>query len=518
MVIKAAKLAFEYQRKFRKEVFVDMNCYRQWGHNELDDPTFTNPALYGIIRSRETVPDLYVKKLIDEGVMTEEQKDAILLGHTKWLNEHLKAADNYKPRDIYFKKQWEGLTQAEDTVTTWDTGIHLDLLTFIGSKSVKFPKDFNVHPTLLKNHVKNRLAKVAEGTEVDWSTAETLALGSLLYEGYNVRISGQDVGRGTFSQRHVMLVDQQTNHIYIPLNNLHEQQQGFLEIANSILSEEAVLGYEYGMSIENPRNLIIWEAQFGDFFNGAQIILDTFISNGEAKWLWSSGLVMLLPHGYDGAGPEHSSSRMERFLQMTDSKEDEVDGDNVNMQVCQPSTPAQYFHLLRRQMVRNFRKPLVVIGPKTMLRLSSATSTFADMAPQTSFLPVLSDTSCDPAKVQTVLLTAGKHYYTLNEKREFLGVKNVAIVRLESYCPFPTLQLQQEVAKFPNAKLFMWCQEEPQNMGAWSFVKPRFENLVGRKIRYCGRPTQAAPAVGMGPLHEQQFFDITTKPFSIETD
>ncbi|RZC41620.1 2-oxoglutarate dehydrogenase E1 component DHKTD1 -like protein, mitochondrial, partial [Asbolus verrucosus] len=518
MVLKATKLAFEYQRKFRKEIFIDMNCYRQWGHNELDDPTFTNPSLYSIIRSRGTVPDQYAKKLIEEGVLTEAHKEEILKDHTKWLNEHLRAVDNYEPEDVYFKNQWEGFCQAEELVTTWDTGIHLDLLTYIGSKSVKYPEHFNIHPTLLKTHVKNRLAKVAEGIDIDWSTAETLALGSLLYEGYNVRISGQDVGRGTFSHRHVMLVDQQTNHIYIPLNNLHENQKGYLEIANSILSEEAVLGYEYGMSIESPKNLIIWEAQFGDFFNGAQIILDTFVTTGEAKWLWSSGLVILLPHGYDGAGPEHSSARIERFLQMTDSKEDKVDGDNVNMQVCHPSTPAQYFHLLRRQMVRNFRKPLVIITPKTLLRLSAATSNFADMAPQTSFLPVITDTTCDPAKVQTVLITSGKHYYSLCEKRESLGVTNTAIVRLESYCPFPTLQLQQEVAKFPNAKAFVWCQEEPQNMGAWAFVKSRFENLVGKKIQFCGRPTQAAPAVGIGALHEQQVNDILTKPFSVEAD
>ncbi|EFA05916.2 probable 2-oxoglutarate dehydrogenase E1 component DHKTD1 homolog, mitochondrial [Tribolium castaneum] len=516
MVLKATKLAFEYQRKFRKEVFIDMNCYRQWGHNELDDPTFTNPSLYGIIRSRGTVPDQYTKKLIDEGILNEEEKNTIIKEHTKWLNEHLKAVDSYKPDDVYFKKQWEGFSQADEAITTWDTGIHLDLLTYIGSKSVQFPEHFNVHPTLLKTHVKNRLARVAEGVNIDWSTAETLAFGSLLYEGYNIRISGQDVGRGTFSHRHVMLVDQQTNHIYIPLNNLHENQGGFLEIANSILSEEAVLGYEYGMSIESPKNLIIWEAQFGDFFNGAQIIFDTFVSNGEVKWLWSSGLVVLLPHGYDGAGPEHSSARIERFLQMTDSKEDKVDGDNVNMQVCHPSTPAQYFHLLRRQMLRNFRKPLIVIGPKTLLRLPEATSNFADMGPQTTFQPVITDNTHDPKQIQVVLLTSGKHFYNLASKRESLGAKNVAIVRLESYCPFPTLELQQEVAKFPNAKIFMWCQEEPQNMGAWSFVKPRFENLVGRKIQFCGRPTQAAPAVGIGELHDQQVSEILSKPFSFE--
>lgn len=299
--------------------------------------------------------------------------------------------------------------------------------------------------------MKPRQQKLRNGEKIDWATAEALAVGSLLYEGYNVRISGQDVGRGTFSQRHAMLVDQDTNKLYIPLNDIDREQKAFLEVANSILSEEAVLGYEYGMSIENPNNLIMWEAQFGDFFNGAQIMIDTFVSSGEAKWLWCSGLVMLLPHGYDGAGPEHSSSRIERFLQLTDSKENKVDGDDVNMEICQPSTPAQYFHLLRRQMIRNHRKPLIVIAPKTLLRLSSAVSNLSEFQENTWFRPVLGDEHCDPSKVKKVILCAGKHFYNLVDKRRELKCDDVAIVRLESFCPFPTMHLQEELSKYSKA-------------------------------------------------------------------
>ncbi|KAJ8973547.1 hypothetical protein NQ317_018392 [Molorchus minor] len=445
-VLKITKLAFDYQRKFRKEVFIDLNCYRQWGHNEMDDPTFTNPALYSTIRSRGTVPDLYAAKLATEGILPDKKCKKIVEEHYNWLTQHLEAVDNFQPKDVFFKEQWDGYVQPEDVISTWDTGIDLDLMTFIGSKSVKYPPNFEIHPTLLRAHVKSRLSKVAEGTNIDWSTAEALAIGSLLFEGYNVRISGQDVGRGTFSQRHAMLVDQQTNNTYIPLNSIHPEQTAFLEVANSILSEEAVLGFEYGMSIEDPKNLVIWEAQFGDFFNGAQIIFDTFISSAEdlqifivpnvlhAKWLWQTGLTILLPHGYDGAGPEHSSCRLERFLQLTDSKENKVDADNVNMQVCQLSTLAQYFHLLRRQMKRNFRKPLIVVTPKILLRHPAC------------------DRVDDASNVNKILLTSGKHYYSLLEQRDSMGVKDTAIVRVEGFCPFPTMELRHQIGEYPNAK------------------------------------------------------------------
>lgn len=514
-VLKVTRLAFEYQRKFRKDIFVDINCYRQWGHNELDDPSFTNPVLYDIIRSRETIPDTYVKKLINESVLTEDNRRKIVEAYEKYLNDELNAAENYNPPDIYFKKQWEGYSQPGDVITTWDTGIDTDMMTFIGTKSVRVPENFEIHPTLIKSHVRNRNRKISEGTNIDWATAETLAFGSLLFQGFNVRLSGQDVGRGTFSHRHAMLVDQKTNNMYIPLNNMHDNQSAFLEVANSILSEEAVLGYEYGMSVEDPRNLIIWEAQFGDFFNGAQIIFDTFVSSGETKWLWQSGLTVLLPHGYDGAGPEHSSCRLERFLQMTDSKENTVDGDDINMQICQPSTPAQYFHLLRRQMVRNFRKPLIVATPKILLRNASCVSDFVEMGPGTFFKPVLGDSMVVPSKVKKILLTSGKHFYSLLDKRGSLGVTDTAIIRVESFCPFPTLELREEISKYTNVKAIIWCQEEPQNMGAWMFIKPRFENLIGKQIKYCGRETLATPAVGIGKWHQRQVTEVITKPFLV---
>ncbi|XP_017781727.1 PREDICTED: probable 2-oxoglutarate dehydrogenase E1 component DHKTD1 homolog, mitochondrial [Nicrophorus vespilloides] len=516
MVAKATRVAFEYQRKFRKDIFIDMNCYRQWGHNELDDPTFTNPSLYQIINKRRTVPDKYMDKLIEESVITKDEVDKQVTDYNAWLNSHLKAVDNYEPEDPSFQKQWTGFSQAQHVVTTWDTGISEDLLQYIGTKSVTYPQHFNIHPHLQKNYVNARLTKVQNGQKIDWATAEAMAFGSLLYQGYNVRISGQDVGRGTFSHRHAMLVDQETNNIYIPLNSLHENQNAFLEVANSILSEEAVLGYEYGMSVDNPNNLIIWEAQFGDFFNGAQIIFDTFLSTGECKWLWSSGLTILLPHGYDGAGPEHSSARIERFLQLTDSKEDKPDGDDVNMQVCQPSTPAQYFHLLRRQMLRNYRKPLIVIAPKTLLRLSAATSSYSEMTEGTSFQPVLGDITTEPHKVNKVIIASGKHYYSLMESKENLKVKDTAIIRLESFCPFPTSELQQELAKYKNANEFIWSQEEPRNMGAWTYLKPRFENLVGKKVKYVGRETLPAPAVGVGKWHQEQASYVITEPFSVD--
>ncbi|XP_050294186.1 probable 2-oxoglutarate dehydrogenase E1 component DHKTD1 homolog, mitochondrial isoform X2 [Anthonomus grandis grandis] len=512
-VLKATRLAFNYQRRFRKDVFIDMNCFRRWGHNEMDDPTFTNPATYAIIHQKRSVPDSYSQQLIDEGILTHQQCQDIRGEHFDWLNEELGQSENWLPKDVYFKSQWTGFGQAPAAVTVWDTGIDVDLMTFIGEKSVKYPESFKIHPTVQRGHVKNRLARIGEGLKVDWSTAEALAIGSLLFEGYNVRISGQDVGRGTFSQRHAMLVDQDSNSIYIPLNHLHGEQKGFLEVANSILSEEAVLGFEYGMSIENPNNLIVWEAQFGDFFNGAQIIFDTFISTGEAKWIYQSGLTVLLPHGYDGAGPEHSSSKLERFLQMTDSKEDGVDGDDVNMQVCQPSTPAQYFHLLRRQMVRNYRKPLIVITPKTLLRAPECVSTFGDMTKGSHFRPVLGDPIVDPLRAKRVLLTSGKHFYSLVRERQTIGANDAAIVRVESFCPFPTQELTQELSNYKNAKKFIWCQEEPQNMGAWTFFKRRFENLVGKPVMYCGRPTAAAPAAGVAKLHKQQETEILTKPF-----
>ncbi|KAG7456285.1 hypothetical protein MATL_G00250170 [Megalops atlanticus] len=514
-VLRATRLAVEYQRHFRKDVIVDLLCYRQWGHNELDEPFFTNPAMYKIIRSRKSIPDTYADLLITEGLMTEAERAEIKSSHYGMLNERLANMTLYSPPPTNLQGRWGDLVEPQARITTWDTGVPAPLLQFVGAKSVEIPEGIQLHSHLVKTHVQARLQKLEEGAKLDWSTAEAMAFGSLLCQGFNIRISGQDVGRGTFSQRHAMVVCQDSNDMYIALNHIYPEQKGFLEVCNSALSEEAVLGFEYGMSIALPKLLPIWEAQFGDFFNGAQIIFDTFISGGEAKWLLQSGLVILLPHGYDGAGPEHSSCRIERFLQMCDSKEEGVDGDSVNMSVVNPTTPAQYFHLLRRQMIRNFRKPLIVAGPKTLLRFSGAVSSLADMAPGTSFRPVLGDPSVTPASVQRVVLCSGKHYYALLKQREASGAEqSTALIRLEELCPFPLEALQQELSQYTNAKEFIWSQEEPQNMGAWSFVSPRFEKQLACKLRLVSRPPLPAPAVGIGTMHHQQQEAILTATFA----
>lgn len=514
-VLRAARLAVDYQRQFRKDIILDLICYRQWGHNELDEPFFTNPAMYKIIRSRQSVPDSYSDQLISEGLMTEAERAEIKSSYYGMLNDKLSGMTLYSPPPTNLQGRWGDLVEPQARVTSWDTGVPAQLLQFIGAKSVDIPEEICLHSHLLKTHVQARLQKLEEGTKLDWSTAEALAFGSLLCQGFNIRISGQDVGRGTFSQRHAMVVCQETNDTYIPLNHISPQQTGFLEVCNSPLSEEAVLGFEYGMSIAQPKLLPIWEAQFGDFFNGAQIIFDTFISGGEAKWLLQCGMVILLPHGYDGAGPEHSSCRMERFLQMCNSKEEGVDGDNVNMAVVNPTTPAQYFHLLRRQMVRNFRKPLIVVGPKTLLRFSGAVSNLSELAPGTSFRPVLGDASVPAESVQKVVLCSGKHYYALLKQRETSAASHdTALIRVEELCPFPLEALQQELRKYPNAKVFIWSQEEPQNMGPWSFVAPRFEKQLACKLQLVSRPALPAPAVGIGTLHHQQQEAILTATFS----
>uniref|UniRef100_A0A8B9QST9 2-oxoadipate dehydrogenase complex component E1 n=1 Tax=Anas platyrhynchos TaxID=8839 RepID=A0A8B9QST9_ANAPL len=503
-VVRATRLAVEYQRQFRRDVIVDLLCYRQWGHNELDEPFFTNPSMYKIIRSRKSIPDTYAEHLVAAGLMTEVEVSEIKTTYYSKLSDHLANMTLYSPPPTNLQAHWKGLVEPSAKITTWDTGMPIPLLQFIGIKSVEVPEELQMHSHLLKTYAQSRVQKMEEGKKLDWATAETLAFGSLLCQGFNVRLSGQDVGRGTFSQRHAMLVCQETDDTYIPLNHMSPDQKGFLEVSNSPLSEEAVLGFEYGMSIESPKLLPIWE-----------IIFDTFISGGEAKWLLQSGIVILLPHGYDGAGPEHSSCRMERFLQMCDSSEGGVDGDQVNMSIVHPTTPAQYFHLLRRQMVRNFRKPLIVASPKVLLRLPAAVSSFEEMAPRTTFKPVIGDSSVDPKSVTQVVLCSGKHYYALVKQRETLGEKqhNVAILRLEELCPFPLEALQQELNKYSRAKVFTWSQEEPQNMGPWSFVSPRFEKQLGVKLALVSRPPLPAPAVGIGTLHQQQQEDILTKTF-----
>ncbi|KAG8576947.1 hypothetical protein GDO81_010025 [Engystomops pustulosus] len=416
-VLRATRLAVEYQRLFRKDVIVDLLCYRQWGHNELDEPFFTNPGMYKIIRSRKSIPDVYAETVISDGLLTTEEVENIKTTYYTKLNDHLANMTLYTPPPTNLQANWSEMVEPGARITKWDTGVPADLLRFIGAKSVEVPEEIEMHSHLLKMHAQSRIQKLQEGTKLEWATAEALALGSLLCQGFYVRLSGQDVGRGTFSQRHAMLVCQETNDTFIPLNHITPEQKGFLEVSNSALSEEAVLGFEYGMSIESPKLLPIWEAQFGDFFNGAQIIFDTFISGGEAKWLLQSGIVILLPHGYDGAGPEHSSCRIERFLQLCDATEEGVDGDTVNMFIVNPTTPAQYFHLLRRQMIRNFRKPLIVASPKMLLRYPAAVSSFEDMAPGSTFKPVLGDAAAESKRYINPFVTTG--HWCLNVQVNF---------------------------------------------------------------------------------------------------
>uniref|UniRef100_W8AY39 Putative 2-oxoglutarate dehydrogenase E1 component DHKTD1, mitochondrial n=1 Tax=Ceratitis capitata TaxID=7213 RepID=W8AY39_CERCA len=511
MVVLITQLAMQYQRAFRKDIFIDMNCFRRWGHNEMDDPTFTNPSVYQIIHNRKSVPDLYTEKLVRDGVLTTVQAEAMRTDYWNYLDAELKLSESYKPEANYFKKQWTGLTSATDQLTVWDTGLDYQLLNYIGHQSVQLPEDFNVHPHLLKTHIDGRRKKLDSGEKIDWSTAEALAIGSLMYQGHHVRISGEDVGRGTFSHRHVMLVDQKTNEMYIPLNSLKGGHGGKLEVAHSILSEEAVLGYEYGMAIDDPQKLIIWEAQFGDFANGAQIMIDNYIITGETKWMDSNGLVLLLPHGYDGAASEHSSCRIERFLQLCDSKETAPDGDNVNVNIVNPTTSAQYFHVLRRQLLRNFRKPLVVVAPKIMLRHPAATSTHVDFQPGTHFHNVLGDPTINADQVRKVIICSGKHFFVLDEARKTKGINDIALIRLESLCPFPAYELQQELAKYKQAKSFVWSQEEHRNMGAWSFVRPRFECLIGKELNYVGRAEAATTATGIGKVHKREVEEIIAK-------
>ncbi|KAJ3228002.1 hypothetical protein HDU81_006369 [Chytriomyces hyalinus] len=502
----ATKIAFEYRNKFRKDVIIDLIAYRRMGHNELDEPAFTQPVMYKHIRGRRSVPKLFEQKLIEEGVVSQQEIEKIREEYSAHLDQQLESSYTYKPEADTLKGKWSEMVISKADVTKIDTGVSLETLKQVGVASVA-SHGVTPHSRLAKFHITPRLNKIESGTGLDWATCEALAFGSLLLENKHVRISGQDVGRGTFSQRHAMLVDQSDEHTVIPLNHITPTQPGKLEIANSNLSEFAVLGFEVGVSWENPNRLCIWEAQFGDFFNGAQIIIDTFVSSSESKWLRQTGLVMLLPHGYDGAGPEHSSCKIERFLQLTDSKfeYDDPTPDNCNMHVAYPTTPAQMFHLLRRQMVRNYRRPLIIAGPKTLLRHPSVVSNLSEMGPGTSFQPVLSDGPSDSAK--RVVFLSGKLYYDLVKEREAKGlVDSVAFVRLEEIAPFPWEEVKSTLAGFPNAEEFVWVQEEPQNQGAYTFVAPRLAQVLpeGAKLRYAGRKTLAVPATGISARYKAE--------------
>jgi len=510
-VVYAAKVATEFRMKFQKPVVIDMFCYRRFGHNEGDEPAFTQPIMYRNIRSHPTTVQLYSKKLIEEGLLTEDEVEGMRAEWRSHLEAEFEAGQNYRPNKAdWLDGAWSGLRTADnqDEQRRGKTAVPVKTLKEIGKKLAEVPEGFEIHRTI-QRFMENRRKAIDSGEGIDWATAEALAFGSILMEGNPIRLSGQDSERGTFSQRHSVLYDQRDENRFIPLNNLGPQQAHY-EVINSMLSEEAVLGFEYGFSLSEPRALTLWEAQFGDFANGAQVLFDQFISSGERKWLRMSGLVCLLPHGYEGQGPEHSSARLERFLQMC--AED-------NMQVANVTTPANYFHILRRQLKRDFRKPLILMTPKSLLRHKRAVSTLAEMSGESSFHRLLWDDAeylkdqdiklAKDSKIRRVVLCSGKVYYDLYEERQKRGVNDIYLLRVEQLYPFPAKALINELSRFKNAEM-VWCQEEPKNMGSWSFIEPYLEWVLAhidaksKRVRYAGRPASASTATGLMSKHLTQ--------------
>ncbi|RCL02451.1 MAG: 2-oxoglutarate dehydrogenase E1 component [Candidatus Tokpelaia sp. JSC161] len=517
-VIYVAKIATEFRQLFHKPVLIDMFCYRRFGHNEGDEPSFTQPLMYKAIRDHKTTLDLYSDRLIKEGLVTAEEIKASKKAWRDKLENEFSVSSAYKPNKAdWLDGIWRGLRVADssDERRCGSTSLPMETLKEIGSKLVEVPNGFSLHRAV-KRFLDNRYRMIKTGEGIDWATAEALAFGSLVIEGHPIRLSGQDVERGTFSQRHSVLYDQENEDRYIPLNHI-QTRQALYEVVNSMLSEEAVLGFEYGYSLADPRCLTLWEAQFGDFANGAQVIFDQFISSAERKWLRMSGLVCLLPHGFDGQGPEHSSARLERYLQLC--AED-------NIQVANCTTPANYFHILRRQMKRDFRKPLIVMTPKSLLRHKRAVSSLLDMTGNSSFHRLLPDEADfghvklqKDAKIRRVLLCSGKIYYDLYEEREKRNIDDIYILRVEQLYPFPAKALVNAFSRFFNAEVF-WCQEEPKNMGAWSFIKPYLEwglacinNAKAAVVVYVGRPASASPATGLMSEHLEQLAALLEDAF-----
>jgi len=502
-VIHVSRIAAEFRHEFRKDVVIDMWCYRRFGHNEGDEPAFTQPKMYRAIADHPTVREIYANQLIAEGVVTEEQVAEIQDNVRTRLEADFEASKSYKPNKAdWLEGKWQGLTTAPSMEERkGKTDVSMDLLKEVGAAISTVPEDFNLN-SKLRRFFDNRRKTLEAGEGIDWATGESLAFGTLLTEGHLVRLSGQDVARGTFSQRHVVVTDQETEEPFIPLEQIRPGEQAKFIARNSTLSEAAVLGFEYGLSLADPDVLVMWEAQFGDFANGAQFIFDQFISSAESKWLRMSGLVMLLPHGFEGQGPEHSSARLERYLQLC--AED-------NWQVCNITTPANYFHALRRQIRRDFRKPLVIMTPKSLLRHKQAVSTLEEFGPGTSFNRVLPETGNLVArtKVRRVVLCSGKVYYDLLAAREEMNISNVALIRMEQLYPFPSVSLSKELKKYPNADV-VWCQEEPKNMGAWTYLDRRLEELLGNvdikaeRPVYAGRPEASSPATGSFGKHTKE--------------
>ncbi|MDB5531648.1 MAG: sucA [Devosia sp.] len=499
-VIRVSRIAIEYRQEFGKDVFIDLICYRRNGHNEGDEPAFTQPQMYKTIRNHESTRAIYAKRLIAEKTLSEDEAQAIQDEFVSYLETAFEATKSYKPNKAdMLEGAWTGMKIAYGDERRGLTAITEATAQQIGASITEVPDGFNLNPKIARQ-MEAKADMFATGQGFDWATAEALAFGSLSVEGFPIRLSGQDVGRGTFSQRHAIVYDQETETKYLPLQHI-EDGQALVEIHDSPLSEEAVLAFEYGYTLSDPKTLVMWEAQFGDFANGAQVVFDQFIASAETKWLRMSGLVMLLPHGWEGQGPEHSSARLERFLQL--SAED-------NWQVCNITTPANYFHALRRQMHRDFRKPLAIMTPKSLLRHKLAVSPLNMMTGQSTFHRVLWDDAKDKLKsgkdIKRVVICSGKVYYDLFEAREKAGLNDVMILRLEQIYPFPAKALAAELAQYPNAEV-IWCQEEPYNQGAWLFVDRLIEDVLtglkhkAARPKYVGRVAAAAPATGLAKRH-----------------
>ena len=519
-VVFAAKVATEYRQKFCKDVVVDMFCYRRFGHNEGDDPTMTQPRMYAVIKDHPSTRELYTNRLVGEGITTQDEVDGWIKEFDDFLDAEFEAGKSYKPNKAdWLDGKWAGMVLAKGEDSRSHTGVSVTRLKELGRQITAIPEGFNIHKTV-KRMVDGRREAIESGAGIDWALGEHLAFATLLDEGTPVRLSGQDSVRGTFTQRHSDFIDQVTEEHYTPLNNIKPGQAPY-EVIDSALSEEAVLGFEYGFSLADPNTLTIWEGQFGDFVNGAQVVIDQFITSGERKWLRMSGLVMLLPHGYEGQGPEHSSARLERFLQSC--AED-------NMQVVNCTTPANYYHVLRRQMHREFRKPLVVMTPKSLLRHKRAVSNLADFAEANSFHRVMIDgaeAGCDvgdialkpDAEIKRVIACSGKVYFDLLEKRAETGRDDIYLLRLEQFYPWPMKSLMTVLSRFKNAEL-VWCQEEPKNMGGWTFVDPWIEltlekmDIKAKRARYVGRPASASTAAGLMSRHKKELETFLADAFA----
>ena len=515
-VVHCAKIAIEFRQKFKKDVVIDLICYRRFGHNEGDEPSFTQPLMYKKIRSHPTTLSIYGKKLVDESTISKEYFEKNINDFKNLLDEQFKTAKDYKPKLNWFEGTWSRYQPKKGKDRRGQTGVDINKLIKISEKINHIQENQNIHKTI-KKILLNRHKSVLEKKNIDWASAEALAFGSLLDEGFPVRLVGQDSGRGTFSQRHSVLRNQEDNSRYIPLNNISDKQKKF-EIVDSFLSELAVLGFEYGYSLVEPETLTLWEAQFGDFANGAQVVIDQFIASGERKWSRASGLVLLLPHGYEGQGPEHSSARLERFLQLCGQE---------NLQVLNCTTPANYFHALRRQIHRDFRKPLVIMTPKSLLRHKNCVSNLDDFSKKNSFHRILEDHALNnkngfislkkSGSIEKVIICSGKIYFDLLEAREKAKNDKIIIFRIEQLYPFPAKSLAKALKPYAKNARFIWCQEEPKNMGAWfsvrDYIQWTLDNIKANNntISYIGRDVAASPATGYAKRHLKQQKEIIEK-------